>query len=596
MPVLKRITCFVLLFLFIAPTLAQSDDCPAMVESALKSVGDMCAVTGVNQACYGNRSLLAEPQPEVEGFAFSQPGDLARVATLRSLKLDAFDLGNREWGVALMRLQANIPDTLPGQSVTFVLFGDVQLENQVQTPPAPVITLTANRDLLGMPQTDGPVVGTVRAGEQAYVLNRSVDGRWWRVERVASENTIGWIAAEQTDMSDVPVFDVDMPAPMQVFSLRTGVSGVRCAAAPEDGLLVQSPGENIQIDLTVNDVKIRLGSTALLRSQASSELTVSVLEGKGQVEALGQTVEVPAGSWVKVPMDENLEPTGFINPPTGYNTNTLDNLPVTLLERPIEIAPPAGSEAGASLCVSNPNGAWLRDQPDSTSQTIIRVLADGDNVTVTGESANDGTQDWRPVQTADGQASGWVEAASLAACTAPVVVNCTPRADWTSLYTVQPGNTLAQIARAAGVSLDEVAQANCIADVNRIASGQQLRVPRPIIIPTATPGATPAPTATSAPQFSSGGWVLTWTIEQVGCQTTAPPPPEVTTVQAYLEFSPDQQSVTVSVTQPFVLRRIGTNTFSGPLDSVKGTATLTISGSNQGSMYVTKPCDPPVSS
>ena len=33
------------------------------------------------------------------------------------------------WGVALMRIQANLPDTLPGQNVTMLIFGDVQIQN-----------------------------------------------------------------------------------------------------------------------------------------------------------------------------------------------------------------------------------------------------------------------------------------------------------------------------------------------------------------------------------------------------------------------------------------------------------------------------------
>jgi hypothetical protein len=35
------------------------------------------------------------------------------------------------WGVVMMRLQANLPDTLPGQNVTFLLFGDVELTSAV---------------------------------------------------------------------------------------------------------------------------------------------------------------------------------------------------------------------------------------------------------------------------------------------------------------------------------------------------------------------------------------------------------------------------------------------------------------------------------
>ena len=30
-----------------------------------------------------------------------------------------------------MKLQANLPDSLPGQNVTFLMFGDVQIQNAV---------------------------------------------------------------------------------------------------------------------------------------------------------------------------------------------------------------------------------------------------------------------------------------------------------------------------------------------------------------------------------------------------------------------------------------------------------------------------------
>ena len=47
-----------------------------------------------------------------------------------------------------MRLQANIPDTLPGQSVSFLVFGDVQLENKVTPTLSPSVTVASNTVLL----------------------------------------------------------------------------------------------------------------------------------------------------------------------------------------------------------------------------------------------------------------------------------------------------------------------------------------------------------------------------------------------------------------------------------------------------------------
>lgn len=44
-------------------------------------------------------------------------------------------------------------------------------------------------------------------------------------------------------------------------------------------------------------------------------------------------------------------------------------------------------------------------------------------------------------------------------------------------YTVQPGDTLAEIARRFGTTVDVLVQANGIADPDRIAVGQELQIP-----------------------------------------------------------------------------------------------------------------------
>ena len=159
MRILKSIVYFFLVSLCVVPVLAQGDDCPALVQSAITAIDNLCAATGLNQACYGSISLQANPQPGVTSFVFNKPGDLVRVADLKTLRADPFDAVKQQWGVALMRLQANIPDMLPGQMVSFLVFGDVQLDNHVPSIAAPLVTLPSNTVLLGAPQTDGPVVG-----------------------------------------------------------------------------------------------------------------------------------------------------------------------------------------------------------------------------------------------------------------------------------------------------------------------------------------------------------------------------------------------------------------------------------------------------
>ncbi|MFN2222697.1 MAG: LysM peptidoglycan-binding domain-containing protein [Candidatus Promineifilaceae bacterium] len=59
----------------------------------------------------------------------------------------------------------------------------------------------------------------------------------------------------------------------------------------------------------------------------------------------------------------------------------------------------------------------------------------------------------------------------------PVVAVCTVRTDWPS-YAVTRGDTLSRIARDAGATVDQLVQANCLDDPDRLYSGQRLRVPR----------------------------------------------------------------------------------------------------------------------
>jgi hypothetical protein len=131
-PFLRTLGFWFILFC-IAPVmaLAQNADCPQIVQQALDAADQACQSTGRNQACYGNIDLTAQPQPDVPSFSFNKVGDVVDVADLQSLVLSPMDESAGKWGVALLRLQADIPDTLPGQNVTFLLFGDVEIDNAV---------------------------------------------------------------------------------------------------------------------------------------------------------------------------------------------------------------------------------------------------------------------------------------------------------------------------------------------------------------------------------------------------------------------------------------------------------------------------------
>lgn len=132
----RYVALFGLLWCGLIASAQTINTCPEIVEFALGTVEENCQSTGRNQACYGNISLEIEPRSGVESLQFEQIGDVVDVADVQSIRLSPMDEENGAWGVVLMRLQANLPDTLPGQNVTFLLFGDVSLMNAVHPDSA----------------------------------------------------------------------------------------------------------------------------------------------------------------------------------------------------------------------------------------------------------------------------------------------------------------------------------------------------------------------------------------------------------------------------------------------------------------------------
>ena len=124
-----RLISVVFTLFLIAVTFAQQVSCPALVQEAMESARTICENTGRNQVCYGHNAMQVESQPDAANFVFESVGDIVDVAYIQRILLAGLDLDAGTWGVALMRIQANIPDTIPGQNVTLLLFGNSEIRN-----------------------------------------------------------------------------------------------------------------------------------------------------------------------------------------------------------------------------------------------------------------------------------------------------------------------------------------------------------------------------------------------------------------------------------------------------------------------------------
>lgn len=116
--------------LFLRPAHMQNT-CIDTVNAAIIAVSEGCSDLKRNQACYGHVTLRAEAQPDTVDFAFEVPGDISNVADIKSLVLSPLDESTGAWGISLMKIQANLKDIVPGQNVTMLLFGDVEITSAV---------------------------------------------------------------------------------------------------------------------------------------------------------------------------------------------------------------------------------------------------------------------------------------------------------------------------------------------------------------------------------------------------------------------------------------------------------------------------------
>jgi hypothetical protein len=362
---------FLFALLCIVPMVAAQLDCPTIVQAALDATDEQCSATTRNQACYGNVNLQATPQPDIDNFTFSTPGDMVAVSAIESFSLSSQVEESGEWGVALMQLQANIPDTLPGQNVTFLLFGDVQIQNGVESNTDPVtfdVTALGDVSVYSGPSADDAAVTDLSEGDLMAAVGRNAEGTW---VQVSVSGMTGWVSADAVEASgDIETLNIVNPAaftPMQAFYFQSGIGDAPCAEAPDSGILVQTPEGVDQIEFTVNDVQITLGSTAYLQAQPSGDMTTSVVEGQATVEAGGAAVDVPAGSFVTVPLNAQGQAAGTPSQPQPYDPARMALLPIRILPRTITIAAPISGSTTAGVIPAAGEWVWTTGTPSQSA-------------------------------------------------------------------------------------------------------------------------------------------------------------------------------------------------------------------------------------
>lgn len=287
-----------------AQTRLQETTCNSLVEDALKLVAARCIDTGRNEACYGNNNISATLHDDA--LVFETPGDIVPVTAIDALITRAINPAEDEWGVAMLNVQADLPDD--DDSVQILVFGGAEvtatagdqiIENT--TPCTFVNTSNRNLNLRAGPGDNYAIFDVLDADDELKVYGRSEDGDWLRSSR-------GWVYAADGDLdcdnsgSLQLINDIEdaYTAPMQSFTLRVD-DAARCEAIPS-GLLIQSPTGQTA-NLLVNNIEMRVGSTALVWVDKDGKYQTMVnLDGNVDIASIG--VPLPEGSQITVPIGD----------------------------------------------------------------------------------------------------------------------------------------------------------------------------------------------------------------------------------------------------------------------------------------------------
>lgn len=361
---------YILAFSPIIIIMAQDGErCPAIVETALNALDDACISTGRNQLCYGNVHVEATPFNELE-WVFENTGDLIDIADVQNIRLSSMNLEEQIWGITVMRIQANLPDTSLSQNVSFLLFGDVDLANEAPNIVEINAVASGNVNVRLRPTTNtNNIMTSLVSTQEVVAVGQLEDSSWILIKVEEDARGYGWVSSgflsSDSDLSTLAVLSPaeEIYGPMQAIQFRSGIGDSQCSESPDSGILVQTPEGARNVNLHVNGVDITLGSTAYLRADETL-LRVDLLSGSAIVTANGVRQAVPAGTYTTIELTDGIASSSPAFP-QPYNLDDFVALPLDVVfDEIIEVATPLTPEeiaTGITLASGGArSGQWRR--------------------------------------------------------------------------------------------------------------------------------------------------------------------------------------------------------------------------------------------
>lgn len=186
------------------------------------------------------------------------------------LAVSGVNLEQAGWGIGVMNIQANISSALPEEHVVAIVMGEGRVESAVMPedmliPVEPVsVIVLSDVEARRTASLDANIVGVIEADTIVQADGLSQDNDW---VRVLVERNAAWIRRdsvdESADLSMLPVMGPENLTPMQAFYFDAGLDTLPCNEAPPL-LFLQGP-DGIEVDVYINGVPVRIGSTVVVQ-------------------------------------------------------------------------------------------------------------------------------------------------------------------------------------------------------------------------------------------------------------------------------------------------------------------------------------------
>ena len=286
--------CVLVSLASVVTLVAQAQTCSETVERAFTALQEQCIGLERDSLCYGHARVEASFAADAFAVEFANKGARASTAGVAGVATGALNVQQGQWGVAVMNLGANLPQTYEGPGVIVMLAGEAAVVNEVEpenvmTIQAPVSTVALEATTLYKnPGVIPEAVGRVEVDQLLLVDAYESSGQWLRV---VNDGLVSWVEANTVArlnaMEDLPKLDLGVTFAFKALSLATGTDYPACDGA-ENMIAIQTP-EDLSISLTVNGVDIHIGSMVTFQQVHRNALSMTV--HRGEVTTIfGQTV------------------------------------------------------------------------------------------------------------------------------------------------------------------------------------------------------------------------------------------------------------------------------------------------------------------